>query len=112
MSKLLGRKGHKARWYGRELVCVDTFYPSSKTCFDCGTVTQNLRLAKSWWCPSCVVVHDRNPNAGRNLHIVALLAGRRDVTLLDGKALAAGWTSGTTGPDEAGTPPVPAVAGI
>ena len=47
MSQLLGRIAYKARWYGPELITVDTFYPSSKTCFDCGAVNQDLKLEKS-----------------------------------------------------------------
>ena len=112
LSKLLGRIAYKARWYGRELIAADPFYPSSKTCFDCGAVNQGLKLGKSWACPSCGIVYDRDANAARNLHKLALPAGRRDVTLPDGKALAVGLFSGETGPDEGRPQPAPAVAGI
>ena len=112
MSLLLGRIAYKARWYGRELVCADTFYPSSKTCFDCGAVNRDLKLEKSWGCPSCGIVDDRDANAARNLHKLALPAGRRDVTLPDGKALAVASSYGETGPDKGRPQPVPALAGI
>ena len=112
MNSLLGRIAYKARWYGRELITADTFYPSSKTCFDCGAVNQGLRLEKSWACPSCGVIHDRDANAARNLHKLALPAGRRDVTLPDGKALADGLSIGETGPNEGRPQPVPALSGI
>ena len=112
LSKLLARITYKASWYGRTLVAADTFYPSSKTCSDCGSVNANLTLKdKSWACPSCGVIHDRDKNAARNLYKLALLAGRKDVTLPDGKALAVGLPSGETGPDERRTRPNPALAG-
>ena len=58
------------------------------------------------------MIHDRDANAARNLHKLALPAGRRDVTLLDGKALADGLSIGETGPDKERPQPVPALAGI
>ena len=112
MSKLLGRLAYKARWYVRELITAGTFYPSSKTCFDCGAVNLDLKMEKSWACPSCGVVHDRDANAARNLHKLALPAGRRDVTLPDGKALAVATSYRETGPDERRSQPAPALAGI
>ncbi len=114
LSKLLGRISYKADWYGRELIAADIFYPSSKTCFHCETVNDGLTLRdKTWECPSCGVVHDRDRNAARNLHELALRAGVPDVTLPDGKALAVStYGNGETGPDEGRTQPVPALAGI
>ena len=106
LSKLLARITYKAGWYGRTLVAADTFYPSSKTCFDCGAVNRDLTLAdKTWVCPACEVMHDRDKNAARNLYKLALPAGRRDVTPPDGKALAVGLPSRETGPDEGRTRP-------
>ena len=98
LGSLLSRIRYKAEWYGRELIAADTFYPSSKTCFDCGAVNAGLTLKeKTWACPECGVVHDRDKNAARNLHKRALRAGRPDVTLPDGKALAAGLPIGRNG---------------
>jgi putative transposase len=64
---------YKAVWYGRTLVKIDTWYPSSKRCFDCGHVLETLSLdERVWTCPECKVVHDRDINAARNI----LAAGR------------------------------------
>jgi putative transposase len=64
---------YKAEWYGRTLVKIDKWYPSSKRCFDCGHVLETLSLdVRIWTCPECKVVHDRDINAARNI----LAAGR------------------------------------
>jgi putative transposase len=59
---------YKAAWYGRTLVKIDKFYPSSKRCFDCGHVLDSLSLdVRQWTCPECGVHHDRDLNAARNI---------------------------------------------
>jgi len=59
---------YKCDWYGKELVIVNRFYPSSKTCGDCGWINQDLKLSdRVWTCNSCGVVHDRDTNASRNI---------------------------------------------
>ena len=59
---------YKAVWYGRTLVKIDKWYPSSKRCFDCGHVLETLSLdVRVWTCPECKVVHDRDINAARNI---------------------------------------------
>src|SRR5436853_2776175 len=59
---------YKAAWYGRTLVKIDTFSPSSKRCFDCGHVLDDLPLeVREWTCPKCGVHHDRDINAARNI---------------------------------------------
>ena len=59
---------YKCDWYGKELVKVNRFYPSSKTCGDCGWINQNLKLSdREWTCKSCGVIHDRDENASRNI---------------------------------------------
>ena len=59
---------YKCDWYGKELVKVNRFYPSSKTCGDCGWINQELRLSdREWTCNSCGVVHDRDWNASKNI---------------------------------------------
>jgi IS605 OrfB family transposase len=64
---------YKAVWYGRTLVKIDKWYPSSKRCFDCGHVLETLSLdERVWTCPQCAVVHDRDLNAAHNI----LAAGR------------------------------------
>jgi putative transposase len=59
---------YKASWYGRTLVKIDKWYPSSKRCFDCGHLLDSLPLdVRSWTCPECGVVHDRDINAAKNI---------------------------------------------
>jgi putative transposase len=59
---------YKAEWYGRTFVKIDKWYPSSKRCFDCGHILDSLPLdVRSWTCPECGVVHDRDINAARNI---------------------------------------------
>jgi IS605 OrfB family transposase len=64
---------YKARWYGRVLVKIDKFYPSSKRCFECGHVLDSLPLdIRTWTCPACGIVHDRDINAAKNIHAAGL----------------------------------------
>lgn len=59
---------YKCDWYGKELVKINRFYPSSKTCSSCGWINQNLKLSdRKWTCKSCGVIHDRDINASRNI---------------------------------------------
>ena len=59
---------YKCDWYGKELVKVNRFYPSSKTCGECGWINQELKLSdREWTCNSCDVIHDRDVNASRNI---------------------------------------------
>ena len=59
---------YKCDWYGKELVKVNRFYPSSKTCSSCGWINQELKLSdREWTCKSCGVIHDRDVNASFNI---------------------------------------------
>ena len=59
---------YKCDWYGKELVKVSRFYPSSKTCNECGWIKQDLKLSdREWTCKACGVVHDRDWNASKNI---------------------------------------------
>lgn len=61
---------YKARWYGRTLVVVDKWFPSSKTCSHpgCGHGLDEMRLdVRGWTCPKCGATHDRDTNAAKNL---------------------------------------------
>jgi len=72
-SEFVSQLEYKAAWYGRTLVKIDKWYPSSKRCFDCGHVLNSLSLdIRVWTCPECGVVHDRDLNAARNIHAVGL----------------------------------------
>ena len=64
---------YKAKWYGRTLVKIDRWYPSSKTCHACKHVLDSLSLdIREWICPACGVVHDRDTNAALNILAVGL----------------------------------------
>jgi putative transposase len=72
---------YKSDWYGKILVEVDRWYPSSKSCSECRHTLDVLRLdERRWWCPACGRCHDRDVNAARNLLAEGLrqLAGRDD----------------------------------
>lgn len=59
---------YKCQWYGRQLVKVDRWFPSSKTCSACGAKVESLPLSvREWTCETCGVVHDRDVNAALNL---------------------------------------------
>lgn len=58
---------YKCAWYGRELVTVDRWFPSSKLCGACGAIRENLPLSVREWTCDCGAVHDRDVNAARNI---------------------------------------------
>ena len=59
---------YKADWYGRTVIAVDRFCPSSKTCSACGVITAKMPLnIREWTCAACGVVHDRDVNAAKVL---------------------------------------------
>jgi putative transposase len=58
---------YKCNWYGKELVKVNRFYPSSKTCNCCGWINQNLKLSEREWTCKCGETHDRDLNASKNI---------------------------------------------
>ncbi|WP_017595943.1 RNA-guided endonuclease InsQ/TnpB family protein [Nocardiopsis potens] len=59
---------YKAGWYGSTVWKADRWFPSSKTCGDCKRVNRALALAdRTWACPGCGTVRDRDANAAGNL---------------------------------------------
>ena len=79
---------YKCDWYGKELVKVNRFYPSSKTCGDCNWINQELKLSdREWTCKSCGTIHDRDVNASRNIlkeGLKIILSGTGNYTGGDG----------------------------
>ena len=68
---------NKALVNDKQVVFIDRFYPSSKTCSVCGYKKRDLRLSdREWICPNCGMKHDRDINAAMNI----LLEGQRMLT--------------------------------
>ncbi|MEU1033058.1 RNA-guided endonuclease TnpB family protein [Streptomyces mirabilis] len=58
---------YKAQWYGREVIAVDRWFPSSRLCSACGTLQDKMPLNVRTWTCDCGVTHDRDVNAAHNL---------------------------------------------
>lgn len=59
---------YKSQMYGKQIHRVDRFFPSSKTCSNCGCVQEKMPLhVREWTCPDCGAHHDRDINAATNL---------------------------------------------
>ena len=65
---------YKAAWYGRKILRVPRFYPSSQICSVCGSVNNAVKdlSIRTWECPVCHSIHDRDINAARNIKKEAL----------------------------------------
>ncbi len=85
---------YKAEWYGREIVEIDTFYPSSKTCSCCGYKNKELSLKdREWTCSDCGAIHDRDLNAAMNirnegLRLLKVRSSSPELTPLDSSGYA------------------------
>jgi putative transposase len=67
-GELVRQLTYKSEWYGRELVKIDRWFPSSKRCSICGHIIQRLPLnIREWDCPECGCHHDRDVNAAVNV---------------------------------------------
>ena len=67
-SKFIELLTYKAEWNDRQIVKIDRFFPSSKTCNCCGYINQNLKLdVREWTCSSCNIELDRDLNASINI---------------------------------------------
>ncbi|MBD2127596.1 transposase [Microcoleus sp. ZQ-A2] len=67
-SELVHQLEYKCQWYGRTLVKIDRWFPSSKRCGNCGHVVDKLPLdIREWDCPECGTHHDRDINAANNI---------------------------------------------
>jgi putative transposase len=67
-GELIRQLGYKCQWYGRTLVKIERWFPSSKRCGRCGHVVEKLPLdIREWDCPECGTHHDRDINAAQNI---------------------------------------------
>ena len=67
-SNFVTKLKYKADWYGKEVIVIDRFYPSSKTCSCCDHIKENLSLdERTWTCSKCNTIHDRDVNASKNI---------------------------------------------
>ena len=76
-GEFVGMLTYKAEMNNKEILKIDRFYPSSKTCNNCGYVKRDLKLSdRKWVCPECGAILDRDVNAAMNI----LSAGLADYT--------------------------------
>ncbi len=95
---------YKAKLYGRVLIKVDTFFPSSKLCSVCGFKKEDLKLSeREWECPECKAKHDRDYNATLNLLREGLTYLKRVVGVDCSELMP---VEGTFVPCEAGSPSI------
>ena len=67
-SSFVAKLQYKAEWYGREIIKVDTWFPSSQICSECGHKDGKKSLdIREWTCPICHTHHDRDTNASINI---------------------------------------------
>ena len=67
-SMIRSMLSYKCAWYGRKLVVIDRWTPSSKRCSSCGHVMPSMNLnVREWVCPTCGLYHDRDINAAKNI---------------------------------------------
>jgi putative transposase len=99
-GELVRQLEYKATWYGRTLVQIDRWYPSSKRCHACGQVLDSLPLdLRQWTCPACGARHDRDINAAQNILAVGLTVNACGETVRPGRAM-----PNSAGSNEAGIP--------
>ena len=72
-SEFVRQLKYKGDWYGKNVIFIGRFEPSSKTCSKCGYVKSDLQLSeREWVCPKCGEKHDRDVNAAINIRDFAL----------------------------------------
>jgi putative transposase len=97
-SELVRQLEYKAAWYGRTLVKIDKWYPSTKRCSDCGHMLDSLPLVvRRWTCPACGISHDRDVNAAKNVLAVGLTVNACGEAIRPGRAMSASARSNEAG---------------
>lgn len=72
-SSFVAKLQYKADWYGREIIKVNQWFPSSQICSECGHKDGKKPLdIREWTCPICHTHHDRDINASINILIEGL----------------------------------------
>src|SRR4028119_110979 len=67
-GELVRQLDYKCEWYGRTLIKIDRWFPSSKRCGNCGHIVDKMPLnIREWDCPNCGMHHDRDINAAKNI---------------------------------------------
>ena len=111
MGEIKRQFSYKGQWRHCNITLAPRFYPSSKTCSNCGCVNAKLKREPHWLCMSCGVAHERNLNAAVNLRSLLTLPPGRGTKLRDGKALAVGPpANGETGSNDRRTAELPTAA--
>lgn len=73
--ELIRQLEYKSAWYGRTMVKIDQWKPSSKLCSACGHLMASMPLnIRTWDCPECGTKHDRDVNASVNIRTAGLVA--------------------------------------
>lgn len=71
-SEFVRQLEYKSEWYGKNVLFIGRFEPSSKLCHKCGYINQELKLSdREWICPVCGEHHDRDVNAAINIKEIA-----------------------------------------
>ena len=71
-SEFVRQLTYKFEWYGKNILFIGRFEPSSKLCHNCGYIKQDLKLSdREWTCPVCGEHHDRDVNAAKNIKEIA-----------------------------------------
>jgi putative transposase len=77
---------YKSKWLGHNLIFIDRWAPSTKTCSHCGFHNSTLTLSdRSWTCPGCGTHHDRDVNAALNIKRMGLETLLPAVSGFDGR---------------------------
>ena len=85
LYKLVKMIKYKCKWYGKILIQISQWFPSSKKCSTCGYIHKGLKDKKEWKCPICKTLHDRDVNAAKNIEFEGLRIFLKDLmNLRDG----------------------------